>query len=60
MPVTDAGPAFDERLQAIPEFHAFKQRIYEVGDRAIVSVLRIGMMQTVVTRSLENVPILQL
>ena len=39
-----AGQAFDDGFGAFPEVDAFQDRINQIGDRAIVGVLGVGVM----------------
>ena len=58
--MSDAGQAFDDSFGAFPEVNTFEDGIYQIGDGTVVGVLGIGMMQTVLVRSEENFPVLQL
>ena len=57
--VSDAGETFDDRFDARPELEPLEDGIHEIGDGAIVRVLRVGVMEPVVMRCLQDAPILQ-
>ena len=49
----------EQPFEGVPEMRAVEQGIHEVGDGAVVDVLRVRVMDGVVVRSLEDADILQ-
>jgi hypothetical protein len=46
-------------FQPVPETDSIQQRIQNIGDGAIMAVLRVGMMQGMVSGGLQNVHVLE-
>ena len=59
MSVPDTGQPFDGGLQPMPEADGFEHRVHEVRHRAVVGVLRVGVVQRVLPRTQEDPAILQ-
>lgn len=45
--------------QTVPETDPVQQRIQDIGDGAIMAVLRVGMMQGMVSGGLQKVHVLE-
>lgn len=55
-----AGEFGDDGFEAGPEIDAFEERVHEIGDGAVIGVLWVGVVESVVARGLEEVPVLEL
>lgn len=54
-----SGEIFDDRFQARPKIKMFEHGIHEIRDGTIISIFRIGVVQAVMARRLQNAPILE-
>jgi len=50
------GEAFDEGLDVRPKIQALADGVHLIRDRAIIGVLRIGALEPVLARILEDAP----
>ena len=59
LPVGRPSERFDDGLEFRPESDEFQGRVKEVGDRAVVGVLRVRVVQRVLPRSLQDPAVLE-
>ena len=58
-PAAQTNRPRQQPFQTIPEADPVQQRIQDIGDGAIMAVLRVGMMQGMVSGGLQNVHVLE-
>lgn len=54
VPMRGPGEAFDEGLDVRPKIQALEDGVHLIRDRAIIGVLRIGVLEPVLARILED------
>lgn len=53
------GEMFDDVFEVIPKLNALEHAIHIIRDRAVIRVLRIGMVEPVMPGCLQNAPVLE-